>query len=148
MFSLHDKKNIFNILFSNSALRSRPSDATLHFLFFCFRASLVKCSVELRQWCICKKCKGWSYESWSLQSILERLCSLKQLSNGVLKGNKTEELERRKLAAFFSCIRFQQLVIRKINFTSLMVFFNYENVCWLKIVRAFIRLICSFQREK
>lgn len=141
---------MFNILFSNSALRSRPSDATLHFLFFhlCFRASSVKCSLELRQWCVCKKCKGWNYESWSLQSILERLCSLKQLNNGVLKGNKTEELERRKLASFFSCIRFQQLVIRKINFTSLMVFFNYENVRCLKIVRAFICLICSFQREK
>lgn len=53
---------------------------------------------------------GTIYESWSLQSILERLCSLKQLNNGVLKGNKTEELERRKLVAFFSCIRFQQLV--------------------------------------
>lgn len=70
----------------------------------------IKCSLELRQWCICKKCKEWNYESWSLQSVLERLCSLKQLSNGVLKGNKTEELERRKLAVFFSCIRFQQLV--------------------------------------
>ena len=49
-----------SILFSNSALRSRPTDATLFFLFLFFHASSLKCSLELRQWCICKKCKEWN----------------------------------------------------------------------------------------